>query len=492
MLLIRLGMLCLALGAATSAVAAEVVWLDGVPAADVEARVAEAAGAAGPSLRPLDLRAGAAAWSAADDAAYATLEKTLRDVRMFETRLDGELLIMRDLERPIAAVTILRDDADRDALFAALAYQGFAVDRFFMDKLGGDERAEPYRMDLSGISVERPWVDAVALDPDRAVTPYDIAEAPQRIAYEEVREQVRAALPGEIRVEGLPEGAVVVIDGHRPSPGPTGGYRVTAGRHLVHLDLDGTVLARWDVRVDAAGLAKLAPPVSDEAWDAFLAAVRAGGQPEVPAGLGPAVEALGGEVWLARVDERGNPQVARLGAAGVEEVDLPRMSTPSRSSEGRSGLSVAGGVGGGWLYSGDFYTQDPSNPHTTATVNAGALHVLAEVAWDIGIVRLGAGADVGFTLGSNHVALTGDTSTRVRPAAYAAAGIRWVQVTGGYLFPYHPFVGGHASVPLWQGLEARAGCYYGFRGTLKRDSGTSYDTQELWGANAGLAWRFRL
>ncbi len=474
--------------AATSAHAAEVVWLT-PPLPELAAHVAEASGARGAPLVPEDLRCAASAWGPADDAAYRVLDDTLREVRRFETRLDGELLIMRDLDAPIRGVSLLRDEADRDKLFAALAYQGFAVDRFFMEGLATDARAEAYRVELSGLALERPWMDAVALAPDRAVTPYDIAEAPQRIAYEEVRREVRGALPGEIRVLGLPEGAFPIIDGVRQKPSAAGGYRVVPGRHLVHVAWGDRILARWDVRLEPAGRVELVPAVSEAAWRAFIDAIASGGSPALPEGLEASIAAMGGEVWIARVDERGAPSAVRLTSGGVAPVSLPRRTTTRSDAEG--GFSLAGGLGAGWLYSGDFYTQDPSVPHTVATVNAVAADLHVEIAWDAGLFRGVAGLDAWIPFGANHVALSGERALRIRPAPFLAAGVRWAQVTGGILLPYHPFVGLQASIPLYRGLEIRAAGLYGFGMTLGRADGSTYDAQRLHTVTVGAAWRQR-
>lgn len=474
--------------APTTALAAEVVWLDPAPSEQETLRVAAAAGAKGAPLRPIDLRGAATAWGPADDEAYRVLDETLRDVRMFETRLDGELLIMRDLDRPIQQIGIVRGETDRDRLFAALAYEGFAVDRFFMEKLESDERAATYRADV-GTVVERPWLDAVALDPDREVTPYDIAEAPQRVAYEVVREVVRRALPAEIRTVGIPADVIVSVDGRVPRPGATGGYRVVPGRHLVHAERDGVVLARWDLRLPPAGSAEISLPLSDADWTAFADAVRLGYSPAVPEGLLPSIAALGGEVWLAHVDGRGNVEATRLTADDVEPVTLGRA--PQQGDEG--GFSLAATLGAGWMYSGDFYAQDPANsPHAVATVNAVTTNVGGEVAWDWRLFRAVGGVDLHYTFGQYHFALYGDASTRVRTALWLGAGIRWAQLTLGFLFPYHPVGGLIGNVPLAEGLEVRMGAYLGGPSQRSRAVGDPYNTEALWGAWAGIGYRLPL
>ena len=194
------------LAMALPAHSAEVVWL-APPDDEQAAYVAEQADAQQPHLNAIGLRAAATAWSDQDRDAFTTLDTVLQDVRSYETKFDGELVIMRDLADPIADIQLVRDESERGKLYAALAYQGFAVNRYFDTALAEDEQAAPYREELNGVTIERPWHDAVALDPDRNVTPYDIAEAPQRVNYGKVQEIVRDALPASLVPIGIPEGA---------------------------------------------------------------------------------------------------------------------------------------------------------------------------------------------------------------------------------------------------------------------------------------------
>ena len=133
------------------------------------------------------------------DAVIQRLAETLAAVRAFETKLDGELVIMADLQAALDQVEVLRDAADRDAVFKALAYQGFAVDRYFADTLATDDEATSWRAELEDQAVVRPWRDAVAVHPSREATPYDISEAPQRVAFNALRTRLNDALPGAVR-----------------------------------------------------------------------------------------------------------------------------------------------------------------------------------------------------------------------------------------------------------------------------------------------------
>ena len=473
---------------ALSAEAAEVVWLDATPHADLP-RLAEQVGATRPPLDPLSLRAAATDPGPADAAAWEALRAALRDVRTWETRLDGELIIMRDLARPIAGVTLLRSEAERGELFTALAYQGFAVDRFFVDTLATDTRAAPYRFTSpDGPVWPAPWVDAVALEPERQPSPYEIAEAPQRARYADDREAVRSLLPALLVVDApLPAGAALWIDGRPTALDASGQVRLAPGRHLIHVALGEHVLSRADLRAAPAAAITLPAPLSDAAWTAWLDAVRSGEEGAPPAELGPQLTALGGEVVLAWQDDRGRLRAARVTPSGVTEEQLARPEPEGRGVA----VQAAVAVGGGWMSSGDFYLQDPVDvPHNKAAVNAGALDVVVEVAAQQGLFRGSLILDTAVPLGQDHVALVGDRPMRARPDLSAAVGLPWVQVTGGFLFPYHPSVGLRATAPLGAGVELVATGRAGLPASFERDDGTTWTGRATWQAWLGVGWRF--
>jgi hypothetical protein len=468
------------------ALAAEVVWLDeALPDEAVLGRVAAAAGATGPVLRPLDLRAAATRWTSADEDAIRKVEAALLAVRAYEARLDGELVILRDLDGPLYGVSLLRNVRDRDILFGALAYQGFAADRFFAESLATDTAAEPWRATLNGTAIERPWADAVALNPEREITAYDIAEAPQRVAFSAVRDEVRRALPASLTPKDLPAGALLRVDGSEAEIGPAGNMKVVPGRHLVSAEIDGAVVARWDVRLAPGENVDAAVPLTDDEWNGFLAGLADGAA--VPDDIAPLVAALGGEVWIARMSD-GDPVVFAVRADGVSAVALPDPERERRPASG--GASVALGLGGVWTYSGDFYTQDPIDvPHTVGSVNAAGAALTLGADVDASVLRFGVGAWSTYQFGTDHVALSGTRSWRVRPYLYGRAGLRWVQVSGGYLLPYHPAVGLHAQLPLSGPLEIQADGLLGLPGSRERTNGPVWDRGLLTSAGLSLAAR---
>lgn len=470
-----------------SAWAAEVVWLGELPDAEVVADVARFAGAERPPLRPIDLRAAGSAATPADGAAWTALATALRDVRPYETRLDGELVILRDLERPIAGLTLIPDATARTALYEALVYQGFAAWRLYGESLATDPDAGPWRSEVLTGAVPRPWSDAVALIPERRPSAYELAEAGARSAFTTLAPLVSGQLPATVVVGALPAGASFVVDGVVTDPGPTASVKLVPGRHLAHVVLDGEIIERFDLRLQAAEARTVEVALTDAVWTAWLREVSSGNTPVTPASVGPRVEALGGDVLLAWTDGR-RVRALRVDATG-SRVEVVRTSDAPDASALRAGVAVA--VGGGWLNSGDFYLQDPVNvPHTRAAVNAGTVGVLVEAHLSKGLFRATAGVDQVVTLGADHAALSGNTSLRYRPAPYVGVGVPWAQVVGGYLFPYHPAVGAHATIPAYKGLEIVGSFLAGLPGTLTRDDGTTYDALPVYSAWVGVGWRY--
>ena len=474
--------------------AAEVVWLDPSPVPEDVARVAVAAGATRAPYDATAFRFGATDPSAADAAAWESLDASLRDVRQYETRLDGELVIMRDLARPIAAITLLRDTTQRDRLFNALVYQGFAVDRFFMDELGSDERAKDLRVLLpDGTAVPQPWFDAMAIDPTRVPTPYEIAEAPQRARYAAMREKVLALLPGLLVVEGsMPRGAQLWIDGRAVALDASAQVRLPPGHHVAHIERDGHVLARASFRLDLAGSASIGVGLSDEAWSGWQAELRDDGRVDVPPPLWPAIQALGGEVVVAWHDHGKAVSASTLTVEGCEPLVLARVEKPKEATEeGGVHLQVGLGVGGGWFESGDFLLQDPAHvPATLASVNAGAVDASADFSVAVGLFRASVIGDLAVPIGPDHVAFTGDGSMRVRPDVSLGLGVKWAQLTVGFLFPYHPTVGARVTVPVWKGLEVLGSARIGLPVSAARSDGSTWKglpVADLW---AGIGWRF--
>jgi hypothetical protein len=145
------------------------------------------------------------------------------------------------------------------------------------------------------------------------------------------------------------------------------------------------------------------------------------------------------------------------------------------------------------MYSGDFYLQDPANTERTrSTVNAGSLHGAADLSVAAGLFRASVIADVAVPLGDDHTALTGEASQRVRPDVSLGLGVRWAQVTAGYLFPYHPTVGARLTIPLARGVELVGAARVGIPTTQQRQDGTPWTSDLLGQAWLGIGYRIGL
>ncbi len=463
--------------------AADVVWLS---PPDAPTRAAVLAAAGGAEIDAIALRASASDASDADRAAFKALAAALETVRPYEQQLDGELLIMRDLQRPIASLTLLRDEGDRSALFAALAYQGFAVDRFFGDDLSSSDEAAMYRVEYAGTFVPTPWRDAVALEPARKVSAYDIAEAPQRVRYGAVQQLVGEQLPASLIPGDLPEGSELMVDGRAGNADATGSIKVAPGRHLAHLQHGERVLQRWDLTLAPGDQADLEVAVSDAAWKAFVSGLADGGT--APSAFLPIFEARG-DVWFARPGPKA-PTVFLVDASGSirsETVEMTPTGTTGDPQASRPGIQL--GLVGGWTGSHDFYYQNPTVEPTFGTVNAATVGASAGVEVPVGPVQVAAGIDVLVPLGADHAAQTGDDAMRLRPVPHAAIGFRPASVAIGYAFPYHPAVGLRGSVPLVGPLELRWLSWYGLPTTASREGSTDYSYRPLGMAAGGVGVR---
>lgn len=474
--------------------AVDVVWFSPPVDGALTARVESAAGGRADMLEPLDLLGASGDALREDRRRHDGLEQTLQDVRTYEAKLDGELLIMDDLQRALDDVVLIDGEQDQDRVFRALAYQGFAVHRFFEGVLDSDERAQSWRLVYNDVAYVGPWAQAMALDPQRELTAYEVAESPQRIAYAKQRAMLgEELLPGtlDLQADGWVErGATVVVDGMERSEDD---LKLLPGTHWVHLELEGHILDSGRVQIEPGRTTRWSPAHNPVRWTGWIEAVRDGGTPTPDEALAADVQALGGEVWFV-VGQGSDAVVHALSVSDSGAATWREVPLVVKASDGRpKGLSIAAGVGADWLYSGDFYAQDPGTvPRTVGAVNAAGVDVDLQVAYDMGPLRLAVGGNATLPTGEHHVALTGeDGRLRLRPVAYVAAGIPLAQALVGYLWPYHPVVGAQVQVPIWKGLEIRGRGLLGLPGEQQRKDGNPYDRQSLSLFQIGASWRIR-
>jgi hypothetical protein len=472
-----------------AASATDVVWIGEASPEDVD-RVRKAAGDDGPPLTPEQLIDGATASGPADDEAYVALEKTLERVRGLEDRLDGEVIIMHDLDAAVSSIPVVRNDRDRDRVYGALAYEGFAVNRYFADELGVDAAAAPYRRVFGSKVLVGAWVDAAAMAPEREITPYEIAQAPHRAAFRSVQEQLQGLARATLDVHEAPAGAILYLDGQKALVGSDRTVTVVPGRHWIHAVRRETIAARWTVDVEPGVTEVLRWPETEAAWNALVAGL--GTLVATPPGLSDALNRRGGEVWVARSGAR-SLEVWRVTTSSVAPVPLARQKTAAspRASSSKDTLTLS--VGGGWFYSPDFYLEDPlDSDRTVATVNAAALGVGALWRHAFGPVRIGAGADVLQTLGDAHAAFyAGDATTQTRPHLFALVGVQPVGLTGGFLFPHHAALGARGAWTVAGPISLTAHGVLGIGMDQTRDDGSEFEPSRLATAWVTVDWNSR-
>lgn len=407
-------------------------------------------------------------------AALDRLQAELEAVRPLAHDFDGELEITARLQSAIDDVEVLRDSADRDLLYSALAFQGFAVHRYFQGQLGSEPAAAPYRVVVGGTVEVRPWVDAVALDPERSPSREDIAEEPERRAFDQARARIKVAPQATVVLAELPNGATLRIDGAIAAAGLR--VRVAPGKHYLAItDEDGT-RAHADVRMGAGGEHRMQLPPSER--DLVLLGVRLREAPatlELDRRMAAALARLPPTAHLAvrtgdgsllyRVDE----QVAVLASTGSAEIRQPRRWWQALPGDG---LSLASLVSMGWVYDPQYLLENTDTaPRTVGTVNAVTPILGASAALHTGALSWTSGVDVAFPTGPHHTLPVGDALWRVRPHLFVGGGTPRVQATLGTLLPWHMALGVRAHAPLGESLAISAGWIQGLGLAIPRGSG---------------------
>ena len=104
-----------------------------------------------------------------------------------------------------------------DRLYAALTYEGFAVNRYFADDLATEDAAAPYRR-VFGSTVVAAWVDAAAMAPERDVSAYDRpGPAPRGLPRGQVARRPGSRVARRARDGGRRR----YVDGQKALVGPT-------------------------------------------------------------------------------------------------------------------------------------------------------------------------------------------------------------------------------------------------------------------------------
>ncbi len=413
----------LLLGLPCSAGAAEVQWLSELPPesmlAELERELGESVHHDGESL----------AWPAAPAAAernvkaLAALEREVADSRARWNAFDVEKDIAWRLGQAIEAVELLEGQAQREQLYRALLLQGAAVSWAWSPvERERTPDAEPYLIELSGRRLLQPWVDAVALFPDREPGHDELPDMTTYRAFLRQREHLLEQRVATLVPVGLPADATVVVDGL--SVDEPGRVQLVPGLHRVHLVRDG-VAAPSVLRLTAGQEHSLVGLVTVEDLDKANERVLDGNLLEVPPPVKDRVERLrgdGGETWhIAGWEGHGNPAIFEL------QGDEPWMVG---EYERDMLVLVEASLGVGLLGSTMFSQSDGTNPHTAAGT---VLDLGAQLAWRrwAGFFEL----SVFDTTGRADIAY-GDVATETNKAASSFA--RLTLAPGFYVLRLRP------------------------------------------------------
>ena len=436
------------------------VWLDGVPDPTQDRALSHVSAA--------DLVADEG-WTDVDDRAIAHLASEMEAVQPLLDVFDGELQIMRRLEDALANISAIREE-DRDLVYRALLFQGLAVRRYFQDTLSSEPGAAPYRASIGGQVTNRPWIDAVALDPDRQATAAEIPEAPELLLFQELRARHLLAGAAQIVAADLPPGTRLAVNG---VPATADRVRVLPGTHRAVLLVNSQISVRVRAVVSTGEVVRLEPVAMQGDVRALVSGMRAGERVlPLSEGTGRTLDAQPQPVYLFATDGR---KVLRYEVTGRSAVESGAERTPEE------GLSWRAAVGGGWVYDGDYLLLNDGAPADYATVNAGSpvINLGAEV--PVGPLVVGAGIDALVPLGEWHSLPSGDLRVRARLYPHAEVGVRSLRLTAGWLFPWHIGVGPRARIVVdpERGIELSAAYVYGIGVPLSYDTGDTFRPDQL-------------
>ncbi|MFZ5475657.1 MAG: hypothetical protein ACOZNI_02680 [Myxococcota bacterium] len=425
---------------------------------------------------------------APDARAIQALRDELAAVRPLIDEFDGELQIMARLQKAANDVHRLDSPADRNLLHEALVFQGYAVQRYFQDKLGVEAAAAPYRAGEGPAALVLPWLDAAALAGAPAPSEAMLPDAPARIAFDNVQAASRAMPSATILVGDVAKGAEVRVDGLLVPGGPGSRVQVVPGRHVFDVRVGETFLLWADARLPAGTDALLTAPFGPAELAELRALIGAGGDGWSVPEAALAVAGAEGEAVYVAVPAGEKTILWRVDSGTAARVKIPA----AKDERAEGGLSVLVGAGGGWISTGDFLLLNGADgaPESRETVNAGSvgLHLAAE--YGMGALALGAGVDAQGALGEWHALPTGDATTRAFVYPHAAVGVRWAQLTVGPMFPWYVGVGGRGRVPVWNGVELFAAGVYGAGLVLDRGDDPEYRAEPVYNAWGGVDVRF--
>lgn len=289
-------------------------------------------------------------FTGADEQRATSLSSVLKEGVAQWDEFDAESGIARALAAAVEPIGVLRDAAERDALRTALLWEGAGITRAFPENLFTSlQDTQPFRTNVAGKSMVRPWVHAIALDPTYAFARTDFPDG-QSFARVQAMQSELALLPkARLKIDPLPPGATVVIDGVAVPEGQKE-IELTAGHHYAHIESGGLVFDRMEFDAAPSDTIALTLPVSPEEL-AAAAAIVATGSADVGTDVATSTRSAAGRtttaprVFFATLDEKGRPKLAAfMGGAVIEK---KRPVTVLFNGELGGGIMQSSGFAGG-------------------------------------------------------------------------------------------------------------------------------------------------
>lgn len=416
----------------------------------------------------------------ADVGALSRLDAELTAVRPLLEEFDGELQIMARLSKAIDDVHILRNVEDRDLYWRALLFTGFAVDRYYQDKLGTDPGAAPYRSG-SGVDARiNAWLEATSLLGTGVPTPEQLPEATQRRSFDNLQAYVRAMPSSAFVVGQLASGAEVRVDGVKIEPIVGTRVNVTPGHHFWQVRVGDTELIREDRDIASAADIRLDAPIGPVELEVLRQLSQ---NPQdgwtLPMAANMAVHQIGEPVYIAIPGEE--LRLLRIDQGRAQNVPIVKEFNR---------WLLRATIGMGWSSSGDWLLLHPEAPNDKSTVNAATpvfsvgmeFHPIRQLAFGLAV-------DGNFPSGQWHTLTSNETEVRTLLYPHVEAGLPILRLCAGPLFPWYVGLGLRGNVPLFGPLEATAGATWGLPLERPYEDGTSFQPLPLWSAWGGLSAR---
>ncbi|MCO4747501.1 MAG: hypothetical protein KC912_22055 [Proteobacteria bacterium] len=244
---------------------------------------------------------------AEDDEGYERINDLMLETRTRWNEYEVEYGFAEDLAGAIRRVDVVRDAKDLRTLVDASLLMGAAIEMAMTpEEFRGASRAEAFRVVLSGVGMNRGFVQASALDYEREVARADLADGSRFGDYQDFADVYDQLPEGSIDLTTAPKGATVILDGEPVEAGANEVF-ARAGMHYVHFDLDGEVLGRMavDVQPQKVAALPLAVPLVDlgQARNSLVN----GDTSDFPTSVSTALQALQGEddLYIAVVSGNG-------------------------------------------------------------------------------------------------------------------------------------------------------------------------------------------